>query len=208
MDPGSIAKVSKVRSLSVYCLLFAVCFLPSAAQIELTNLSKYGTISSRSFGSERVPSCCLETLWFQILYHKLYILSPMLIIRLQRTGKKNAPDFRLVLAEKESPVNKKVVEILGSYNPKQKVFTVRNEDRLKYWVAQRVELSATVHNLLVTKGYVNAPKVKAFTTPKKPAAPVEAVAPAVKAEATAPAVEATAPEAPVETPTPEATPAV
>jgi small subunit ribosomal protein S16 len=96
----------------------------------------------------------------------------MLTIRLQRTGKKNQADFRIVLAEKESPVGKKVVEILGSYNPR-KTFQVK-EDRVKYWIGQRIELSETMHNLLVTKGFVEGKKVKAFSIPKKP---VEAVAP-------------------------------
>ena len=94
----------------------------------------------------------------------------MLTIRLQRTGKKNQADFRIVLAEKEAPVAKKVVEILGSYNPRKKVFQAK-EERLKYWLSQRVELSETMHNLLVTQKFVDAPKVKAFTIPKKPVAP-------------------------------------
>ena len=90
----------------------------------------------------------------------------MLTIRLQRTGKKNQADFRIVLAEKEAPVKKKVVEILGSYNPRKKAFQVK-EERLKYWIAQRVELSETMHNLLVDKKFVDAKKVKAFNIPKK-----------------------------------------
>ena len=61
----------------------------------------------------------------------------MLTIRLQRTGKKNQADFRIVLAEKESPVNKKVVEILGSYNPRKKNFQVK-EERVKYWIAKEL----------------------------------------------------------------------
>lgn len=91
----------------------------------------------------------------------------MLIIRLQRTGKKNQADFRIVLAEKEAPVNKKITEILGSYNPRRKIFQVK-EDRLKYWLGQKVSLSETLHNLLVTKGFVEGKKVKAFSIPKKP----------------------------------------
>src|SRR6185369_322549 len=91
----------------------------------------------------------------------------MLIIRLQRTGKKNQADFRIVLAEKEAPVNKKIVEVLGSYNPRRKVFQPK-EERIKYWLGQRVSLSETVHNLFVTKGLVDGKKVKAFTIPKKP----------------------------------------
>ena len=90
----------------------------------------------------------------------------MLTIRLQRTGKKNQADFRIVLAEKESPVQKKFVEILGSYNPRRKTFQVK-EDRVKYWVGQNIEMSETIHNLFITKGFVTGKKVKAFSIPKK-----------------------------------------
>ena len=109
----------------------------------------------------------------------------MLTIRLQRTGKKNQADFRIVLAEKEMPVNKKFVEILGSYNPRKKAFQVK-EERVKYWILQRIEMSETIHNLFVTKGFVEGNKVKAFTIPKKPVAPAEASAPAVPSESSAP----------------------
>jgi small subunit ribosomal protein S16 len=121
----------------------------------------------------------------------------MLTIRLQRTGKKNQADFRIVLAEKEAPVKKKIVEILGSYNPRKKNFQVK-EERLKYWVSQRVELSETVHNLLVTKGFVEGAKVKAFTIPKQAPEAAEAklgealAAPPAGGETPAQAVEATA----------------
>ena len=117
----------------------------------------------------------------------------MLTIRLQRTGKKNQADFRIVLAEKESPVNKKVVEILGSYNPRKKNFQVK-EERVKYWIAQRVELSETVHNLFVTKSLLDAKKIKAFTIPKKPveAVKTDATAPAAATETPAEAAEAVA----------------
>ncbi len=105
----------------------------------------------------------------------------MLTIRLQRAGKRNKPEFRIVLAEKESSASKKFAEILGHYNPRTKDFSIK-EERLQYWISQRVELSATVHNLFVTKKLVSAPKVKAFSIPAKPvepeAKPAEAVAPA------------------------------
>ena len=109
-----------------------------------------------------------------------------------------------MLAEKESPVNKKVVEILGSYNPRKKNFQVK-EERVKYWIAQRVELSETVHNLFVTKSLLDAKKVKAFNIPKKPVEPVKAdAAPAVAVETPAEAVEAVAEvEAKIEAPAEE-----
>jgi len=117
----------------------------------------------------------------------------MLIIRLQRTGKKNQADFRIVLAEKQAPVNKKFTEVLGSYNPRKKDFKAK-EDRVKYWIDQHVELSPTVHNLFVAHKLLDAKKVKAFNTPKKPveAAPATPVALAAAAETPAEAAEATA----------------
>ncbi len=106
----------------------------------------------------------------------------MLTIRLQRTGKKNQADFRIVVAEKEAPVNKKVTEILGSYNPRSKKFQIKQE-RAAYWIGQRVEMSPTVHNLFVTNKLVEGAKVRAFNTPKKPVEPVkEEVKPASAVE--------------------------
>lgn len=112
----------------------------------------------------------------------------MLIIRLQRTGKRNQADFRIVLAEKEAPVKKKVVEVLGSYNPHKKNFQVKQE-RLQYWLEQKVQLSPTVHNLLVTKELVKQPKVKAFNTPKTPPAPAAEAKPAEPAAPETPPAE-------------------
>lgn len=92
----------------------------------------------------------------------------MLTIRLQRTGTKNKPAFRIVLAEAHKSVSKKFLEVLGSFNPKNKSFGVKNEERLKYWIAQNVQISPTVYNLLVDKKFVEGKKVKAWQ-PKKSA---------------------------------------
>jgi small subunit ribosomal protein S16 len=101
----------------------------------------------------------------------------MLMIRLQRSGKRNRPDFRIVLAEKESSASKKVTEILGHYNPRTKDFGIK-QDRLQYWIAQHVTLSPTVHNLFVTQKLIDDKKVKAFTIPAKPVEPEVAAVPA------------------------------
>jgi small subunit ribosomal protein S16 len=144
----------------------------------------------------------------------------MLTIRLQRAGKRNKPEFRIVLAEKESSAAKKFTEILGHYNPRTKDFAIK-EDRLQYWIAQHVTLSPTAHNLLVTKKLVQAPKVKAFSIPAKKveeksaekagekveqpaaAAPVdepdaEETATAAEPAVETPPAEASAPETPVQ----------
>ena len=108
----------------------------------------------------------------------------MLTIRLQRTGTKNRPSFRLVLAEAHRSASKKFLEVLGHYNPRSKDFGIKDEERLKYWLGQHVLLSPTVHNLFVEKKLVEGKKVKAWA-PKKSAeeAKAEAAAPAESAPA-------------------------
>jgi len=127
----------------------------------------------------------------------------MLTIRLQRVGRTNQAVFRIVLAEKHRSATKKVVEVLGHYDPRTKEFGIKDPERLKYWVAQHVELSPTAHNLLVTKGLVEGKKVKAWRPKPKPAeASAEAGVKAreeVKVEQPKPAsAEAKAPEAKAE----------
>lgn len=126
----------------------------------------------------------------------------MLMIRLQRAGKKNKPEYRVILAEKAAAVNKKFIEILGNYNPHSKTLQVRDQERLTYWLEQRVAMSPTVHNLFVSQNIITEKKTKSFSIPKKPVeavaetpAPATDAAPAETAEAPAPEA-----EAPVETP--------
>ncbi len=138
----------------------------------------------------------------------------MLTIRLQRAGKKNKAEYRLVLAQKTTAAQKQVVEILGNYNPHTKALGIRNQDRLNYWIKeQHVELSATVQNLLITQKMIEGSKVHAFAIPKKEVvaeAPTEPAAAEEASEAPAAAetpaeVEAPA-EAPAEVQAPEAAP--
>lgn len=91
----------------------------------------------------------------------------MLTIRLQRVGRRNQPMFRIVLAEKHRAASKLAKEILGHYNPRTKEFGLKDESRLKYWIEKRVEISPTVHNLLITKGLLAGQKVKAWKPKKK-----------------------------------------
>ena len=91
----------------------------------------------------------------------------MLVIRLIRTGKRNAPSFRVILVEKTaSPKTGKFLEILGNYNPRLKELNLKH-DRIKHWLAQGVKTSDTVHNLLVKDGIVKGPKIKKKLKSKK-----------------------------------------
>jgi small subunit ribosomal protein S16 len=84
----------------------------------------------------------------------------MLTIRLVRTGKKNAPSYRVVLIEKTAPPQSgKFLEVLGHYNPRLKEVGL-NKERIEYWLGQGVKASDTVHNLLVNQGIIKGPKIK------------------------------------------------
>ena len=83
----------------------------------------------------------------------------MLTIRLQRVGRKNDPNFRMVLVEKKrAPKSGAYLEVLGSYNPKTKKIELKN-DRIKRWLMQGAQLSATAHNLLVNAKIIEAAKI-------------------------------------------------
>jgi len=91
----------------------------------------------------------------------------MLVIRLIRTGKKNASSFRVVVIEKTAPPKSgKFLEILGNYNPRLKELNLKKE-RIEYWLSQGVQTSAAVHNLLVSKGIIKGPKIKKKIRDKK-----------------------------------------
>lgn len=92
----------------------------------------------------------------------------MLVIRLQRTGRKNKATFRLVIQEKQQAPNSKVTEIVGTYNPhlkERKDQIVLKEDRIKHWLSVGAQPSNTVHNMLVEFGLIDAPK-KRVVQPK------------------------------------------
>jgi small subunit ribosomal protein S16 len=83
----------------------------------------------------------------------------MLRIRLSRGGRKNAPVYKVVVAEASSPVKGKFVEALGMYNPMTKEQNIK-ADRVQYWISVGAQPSRTVHNLLVRHSIIEAPKVK------------------------------------------------
>lgn len=121
----------------------------------------------------------------------------MLTIRFQRTGKRNRAEFRVVVAPKTAAAQKKFTEILGNYNPRTKELTVKDQERLNYWLSQKLPMSPSVQNLFVTKNLVETGKVKAFALPKKEAAKEEVKVEAVPAAEPTPEAEV-AGEAPAE----------
>lgn len=92
----------------------------------------------------------------------------MLMIRLQRIGKKKQPSYRLIVSDKTKDTQAGNLEILGHYNPitNPKVIEFK-ADRIKYWISVGAQLSNTVNNLLLKQGIIQGKKMKSVAVSKK-----------------------------------------
>lgn len=91
----------------------------------------------------------------------------MLKIRLQRTGRKNDPYFRVIVTpHTHKPQTGKAVEVVGNFDV-QKGKVVFNKEQISYWLGQGAQPSETVHNMLIDAGVMKGDKVKTLS-PKKP----------------------------------------
>lgn len=83
----------------------------------------------------------------------------MLMIRLQRIGKKKQPTYRFVVSEKRHDTQGKNQEMVGFYQPtlQPKVLSLKKE-RIEYWLSVGAQTSATVHNILLKEGLVQGVK--------------------------------------------------
>ena len=89
----------------------------------------------------------------------------MLMMRLQRVGRRNDPSYRVVVTDKRTgPKSNKHVDLLGSYNPKMDHVQI-DAERAKDWIGKGVQLSDTVHNILVGQKIIDGKKVNVL--PKK-----------------------------------------
>jgi len=143
----------------------------------------------------------------------------MLMMRLQRVGRKNDPAYRIVVTDKRTgPKSNKHIAILGSYNPKLNHVQV-DKTAATEWLSKGVQPSDTVHNILVGQKVIEGKKINVLPrkspivdeeAQKKAAEEAEAAKAAAAAEAEAPAesdatatdasTEETEAEAPVEAP--------
>ncbi len=115
----------------------------------------------------------------------------MVVIRLQRTGRRNYATFRIVAIDSRmSPRSGRYIEKLGYYEPKQNDISI-NSERVRYWLSVGAQPSKTVHNFLVSMGIIDGPKKNVVNMKKMKAKLAERKA---EEEANAPAQE----EAPAE----------
>ncbi len=74
-------------------------------------------------------------------------------LRLLRMGKKKQPIYKVVAADVRSPRDGKIIEAVGSYNPKTDPATVKlDEERILYWLNCGAQPTTTVKNLLNKEG--------------------------------------------------------
>lgn len=138
----------------------------------------------------------------------------MLVIRMQRTGRKGHAMFRVVVQDsRRTPTSGKIVAQLGSYDPHQKNVTL-NKERAEFYLEHGAQPSDRVARLLKAEGVklptwvsLEANKERAVKNADKrrstrPAEekPAEEAAPEEPAEA----AEETTEETPAETPTEDA----
>jgi small subunit ribosomal protein S16 len=90
----------------------------------------------------------------------------MLVIRLQRVGRKNDPNFRVVVTDsRNGPKSGSFLEIVGYLNPKTKKTELKN-DRIKNWILKGAQLSPRVHNMCVDAKIIDSKKINVVPKPK------------------------------------------
>lgn len=83
----------------------------------------------------------------------------MLMMRLQRVGRKNDPAYRIVVTDKRTGVKSdRHIDRLGSYNPKLNHVQI-DADKAREWLSKGVQPSDTMHNLLITQKVIEGKKI-------------------------------------------------
>ena len=77
----------------------------------------------------------------------------MLKIRLRRTGARNQPSYRVVVADSRAARDGSFVDHLGHYNPRTEPPTLSiDEERVLKWIRQGAQPTDSVKQLLRTLG--------------------------------------------------------
>lgn len=105
------------------------------------------------------------------------------MIRLQRTGRKHEPTFRVVLTDsKNGPKSGKYLKNLGWYDSRLKNDANKQLDveEIKKWMSKGAKLSLTLYNFLISAKVIEGKKLNALpkkTVQKKADVSTEATAP-------------------------------
>ena len=74
-------------------------------------------------------------------------------IRLRRMGKKNAPCYRIIVADSRSPRDGRFIEEIGTYDPTRDPSEYRvNEELAKKWLSNGAQPTETVSRIFKAAG--------------------------------------------------------
>ncbi len=90
----------------------------------------------------------------------------MVVIRLQRVGKKNNPSYRVVVTDSRTSVRGECIEVIGFYDPIHKNCTI-DAGKVDAWKAKGAQISDSVSTLIKRDG--KAPAKKAAKPNRKSA---------------------------------------
>lgn len=91
----------------------------------------------------------------------------MVKIRLQRTGTKADPHYRIVAADSKYPRDGRFIELLGSYHPAAKNDQILiNEEKALAWLTKGAQPTGTVNDILRKKGILTKHKESLKSTAK------------------------------------------
>lgn len=89
----------------------------------------------------------------------------MLRIRLRRTGKKNKPQYRIVVAEHKMAIQGKFIDRVGHYNPESKDL-VLDKEKVLDWINNGAKPTNTVAKLM-KQAKITHPNATVIVFPKK-----------------------------------------
>ena len=78
-------------------------------------------------------------------------------IRMKKTGGKNKPCFRIVVADARAQRDGNTIEYIGFYDPRHQDEKI-NIERADYWIACGAQPSATVADVLMRAKGIQKPK--------------------------------------------------
>jgi small subunit ribosomal protein S16 len=91
-------------------------------------------------------------------------------VRLRRTGRKNRPYYRLVVADSRQPRDGRFIDSLGHYDPRKDPAEVEiNEEKVMEWLGKGVQMSDTVRSILSREGILKRLHESRFPAKKKAA---------------------------------------
>lgn len=80
----------------------------------------------------------------------------MVVLRMSRQGSKKRPFYRIVAADKRCPRDGRFIDLIGTYDPRTKAFSL-DAERFEHWVKHGAQPSPTLASLVRRQKRAAAP---------------------------------------------------